>query len=124
MEERLLAAIGLLKEGMDQQFAGLDKQLTKIDRQLEKFMEAQGRGEAEKLFGPGYSKSLLARSVCDLTYLIPDNVFDDCGEEGAELPRRLALVERVGERLVEKEIPEKLLRSIAAKLEVRKVPTR
>ena len=92
-----------------------------MDRLLGSLVEAQGRLGAEKLFGPGYGKSLMAQSICDLSHLIPDNVVGTGGPEGAELPKRLAMVSMVAASLVKDDIPEKLLRCIAAKLEVSSV---
>ena len=94
------------------------RQLSSIDRQLGLVWEAEGRKNAEALFGSQCAKGLVARSIQDLSYCLPADVINR-GEYRGQCHRvPLELTTRVIKRLIDGSVPERLLRCIATKLEV------
>lgn len=69
----LLSAVSpLTKLFFSETSCGLQRRVDGMDRQLGSILEQQAGAVAEKLFGDGYARAIMAQSLQDLAQLLPD----------------------------------------------------
>lgn len=81
-------------------------------------MEEQSRSKVVSLFGVSYAKPLLALSVQDLLLVFPDEALYNSPSTKEVFRAPLLLATKATRRLVEDQVPTRLLQSIQEGLQV------
>ncbi len=110
---------GLRKEmgGLRKQMGGLRKEMGGAQTYLDSLCDAHLRAEVAKQFGQDYSRQLTATSVWDFITLL----FDGATQSPAVMTDVRPLIEmasRITAKLVDEQIPARLLEAIHRRLEV------
>ena len=98
--------------GLEGRMGGLEGRMGGLEGKMGGLVEDVVRDQISKMFGEGYQRPLLARSLQDLALLLPEETIQLPNQACQSLLAPLAIATKVSRKLVDDKVPESLLASL------------